>query len=36
MGLQVIGRPWDEATLVRLGAALEDAGVTVVTEARVP
>jgi aspartyl-tRNA(Asn)/glutamyl-tRNA(Gln) amidotransferase subunit A len=36
MGLQVIGRPWDEATLVRLGSALEDAGVTVVTEARVP
>ena len=26
MGMQIIGRPWDEATLVRIGAALEDAG----------
>jgi aspartyl-tRNA(Asn)/glutamyl-tRNA(Gln) amidotransferase subunit A len=26
MGLQIIGKPWDEATLIRIGAALEDAG----------
>jgi aspartyl-tRNA(Asn)/glutamyl-tRNA(Gln) amidotransferase subunit A len=26
MGLQIIGKPWDEATLIRIGAALEDVG----------
>ena len=26
IGLQIIGRPWDEATLIRIGAALEDVG----------
>jgi len=28
MGVQIVGRLWDESTLIRLGSALEDAGVT--------
>ncbi len=35
MGLQIIGRPWDEATLIRIGAALEDSGVTSVTAPKI-
>lgn len=27
MGMQIIGKPWDEATIIRIGAALEDANV---------
>ncbi len=31
MGVQIIGKPWDEATLIRIGSALEDAGAAVLT-----